>query len=146
MQSQADSLMEVLQEGPVLLYDGECGVCSRSVQWILTHERSDSLRFAALKSPIGQRLAMEAQVPEQIDSLLWVESTENGVVARFWSNAVFATLKYVGGPWRLLSVFRLLPQNWRDFGYRLFAKHRLKVAPSSCLIPPPESRARFLDT
>ncbi len=136
----------LLTPGPILLYDGQCGVCNRSVQWILNHERQTSLRFASLQSSVGQTLSASAQVPENVDSLLWVERTENGIVARFWSKAVFATLRYVGGPWRLFSVFRLVPTPWADLVYRLFARHRLKVAPASCLIPPPATRSRFLDT
>lgn len=134
----------VLKDGPVLLYDGQCGVCSRSVQWILSHERSQSLRFAPLESPLGRELAAEGQVPEGVDSLLWVEGSENGVVVRFWSSAVFATLRYVGGPWRLLMILKILPRPLVDLLYRLFARHRLKVASKACLVPRPEARSRFL--
>ncbi len=141
----AEETDRLLSEGPILLYDGECGVCNHSVQWILNHERNDSLRFAALQSPLGRKLASLAEVPEDIDSLLWVERTENGIVARFWSSALFATLRYVGGPWRLLSLFRLVPTPLADIAYRFFAKHRLKVAPAACLVPPAATRTRFLD-
>jgi len=135
-----------LKEGPVLLYDGECGVCSRSVQWILEHENSTSLRFASLQSDVGRGLRAEAQIPDGIDSLLWVEE-ENGVTrARKWSSSVVSALLYVGGPWRVVAWFRFIPRPIRDFGYRLFAKHRQKFAPTTCLIPAPETRTRFLDS
>jgi predicted DCC family thiol-disulfide oxidoreductase YuxK len=134
-----------LEEGPVLLYDGECGVCNRSVQWILDHERKATLRFAPLQSGLGKRLTREAGVDEEIDSLLWVESQEGSVRARKWSGSVLATLNYVGGPWSALGILRVIPAPLRDFAYRLFARHRLKVAPQACLLPPPETRARFLD-
>lgn len=144
MDSHTPPPTAVLKDGPVLLYDGECGVCSRSVQWILSHERSQSLRFAPLESPVGRRLVSETQIPLNVDSLLWVEGSENGVVVRFWSSAVFSTLRYVGGPWRLLLVLRLLPKPLVDALYRLFARHRLSVAPKACLVPRPEVKARFL--
>ena len=142
--SHAPPPSAVLKDGPVLLYDGECGVCSRSVQWILSHERPKSLRFAPLESPLGRRLVSEAQIPSNVDSLLWVEGSENGIVVRFWSSAVFSTLRYVGGPWRLLLVLRLLPKPLVDSLYRLFARHRLNVASKACLVPRPEAKARFL--
>lgn len=138
------SAEQVLKDGPVLLYDGECGVCSYSVQWILSHERTHSLRFAPLQSPVGQALTSQAQVPADVDSVLWVEASENGVVARFWSGAVLSTLRYVGGPWRILTLLAIVPRPIRDRLYKLFARHRLKVAPRACLIPPPETRSRFL--
>jgi predicted DCC family thiol-disulfide oxidoreductase YuxK len=135
-----------LSNGPVLLYDGECGVCSRSVQWILAHEQVTSLRFAALQSTMGRHLRSLAQVPEDVDSLLWIESSEHGVTAKKWSTSVIAALEYVGGPWRALTIIRFIPPPIRDFGYRLFASHRKQFAPTACLLPSAEERARFLDT
>lgn len=144
MQRERLSPQEILKDGPILLYDGECGVCNRSVQWILSHERNHSLRFAPLQSPIGRELRAQGKVPEEVDSLLWMEESENGVVARFWSSAVFSTLRYVGGPWRFLVFLKVVPAPVRDLLYRLFARHRLKIAPKVCLVPRLEARSRFL--
>lgn len=146
MSVESLSPRELLKDGPILLYDGECGVCSHSVQWILAHERGHSLRFAPLQSALGRKLSTEAKISEDVDSLLWVEASEQGVRARFWSSALFATLRYVGGPWRFLAVLKIIPAPVRDWSYRVFARHRLKIAPKACLIPRPEERARFLTT
>jgi predicted DCC family thiol-disulfide oxidoreductase YuxK len=134
----------LLQAGPILLYDGECGVCSGSIQWILAHERPNHLRFAALQSDLGKRLRAHTNVPENIDSVLWIETKDGQVKARQWSSALVSVLCYIGGPWRLLAGIRIIPRPLRDAAYRLFARHRLKFAPTSCLIPPPETRPRFL--
>lgn len=134
-----------ISDGPVLLYDGECGVCSASVQWILKHERQHSLRFAALQSDLGRQLRERAMVDEGVDSLLWIEQSEDGGVrAAMWSSAVIEVLRYVGGPWRWLTTVRLVPRAWRDSGYRWFARRRTRFAPTACLLPPLETRARFL--
>lgn len=134
----------LLAEGPVLLYDGECGVCSGSVQWILAHERRHDLRFAALQSDLGRSLRLHAQIPEDVDSIIWIEAKGDQLHAKKWSNALVVVFKYVGGPWQMLSWIRVVPPPLRDAAYRLFAKHRLKFAPTSCLLPPPQTRARFL--
>lgn len=133
-----------LEDGPVLLYDGECGVCSHSVQWILRHERSQTLRFSPLNSPLGQQLVSEAGVSASIDSLLWIENEGGRAVARKWSDSVISVLDYVGGPWRLLAKFRFVPGSLRDMAYRLFAKYRLNVVSQACFVPTPETRTRFL--
>jgi predicted DCC family thiol-disulfide oxidoreductase YuxK len=86
-----------------------------------------------------------ADVPTEVDSLLWVEAEGEQIVAHKWSSAVLATVKYVGGPWRLFRVALLIPRPLRDAGYRLFARHRSKVAAPACLIPAPATRMRFLD-
>jgi DCC1-like thiol-disulfide oxidoreductase len=53
---------DVLRDGPILLYDGNCGVCSQAVQWVLAHERSHSLRFAPIESTVGSELRSLAGV------------------------------------------------------------------------------------
>jgi predicted DCC family thiol-disulfide oxidoreductase YuxK len=115
------------------------------VQWILHHERSHVLRFAALNSPAGQALRAASHVGDDVDSLVWVEALSDGTVhARVWSDAVLAVISYVGGPWRGLGVLFVLPRGLRDAAYRLFARYRLKLAARSCLVPSFEERSRFL--
>ncbi|HQO31884.1 MAG TPA: DCC1-like thiol-disulfide oxidoreductase family protein, partial [Chitinophagales bacterium] len=37
----------------VVLFDGVCNFCESSVQFILRHDKTGSLRFASLQSEIG---------------------------------------------------------------------------------------------
>ena len=138
------SAVDTLQTGPVLLYDGTCGVCSQAVQWILQHEQGHSLRFAALESNLGSALREAAQVPETVDSVMWVELRAGRAHADLCSGAILRVLGYVGGPWRWLTVLRFVPRALRDAGYRAFAKVRYRVRDRSCLIPTPQERVRFL--
>lgn len=134
-----------LRSGPVLLYDGQCGVCNQSVQWILAHERNHSLRFLALESEQGRSLVKSAGVSADIDSILWIEWSDEGLHTRKWSDSLIAVLNYVGGPWRILAQIRWIPAPLRNAAYRLFAKHRLKMASPACLVPTAATRQRFLD-
>lgn len=137
----------LLQRGPILLYDGSCGVCNRSIQWILAHEKQQGLRFSALESPVGTRLRTLAGIDPSVDSLLWVEEGENGrVTAAIRSTAILRVLDYVGGLYRLLLVFWIVPRFLRDAGYAAFARVRHRVAPSMCLLPTPEQRRRFVES
>lgn len=118
---------------PLLLYDGTCGFCARSVQFILRHEgeRRD-LRFAPLRpgaEPGG-------------DSMVW----RDGGRTLFRSDAVIAAARYLGGGWALLGAAGvLLPRLFRDGLYRLVARHRHRLGGAICLVPTAEQRARFLD-
>lgn len=134
----------ILSGGPILLYDGECGVCSASIQWILKHERRHDLRFAALESELGRQLKIQSGVHQEIDSLLWIEQHDGHVRALIWSDALLAVLNYVAGPWKFLTIMRVIPASLRHRAYRLFARNRLAFAPVSCLLPPPDVRQRFL--
>lgn len=135
---------ELLMAGPVLLYDGACGVCSESVQWILKHERRHFLRFVPLEATLGSELRALAGIDPTLDSVLWVELRDGLVHADVRSSALLRVLAYVGGPWRLLVVLRVVPRFVRDACYRAFAKVRYRVRDRSCLVPTPEERVRFL--
>jgi len=135
---------DLLQDGPVLLYDGSCGVCSEAVQWVLAHERTHSLRFAPIESAIGGELRALAGVAMDVDSMLWTELRDGRVHADIRSSAMLRVLDYVGGPWRILTALRFVPGFLRDAGYRAFAKLRYRVRAPSCLVPTSEERRRFL--
>jgi len=135
---------DLLEEGPILLYDGSCGVCSEAVQWIFRHERTHSLRFAPLEGPVGSELRSLARVPPSTDSVIWAELRAGRVHAELHSSAALRVLAYVGGPWRLLAALRIVPRALRDGCYRAFAKVRYRLRPQSCLIPTPAERARFI--
>ena len=136
---------DVLQDGPILLYDGSCGVCSQAVQWVLAHERSHSLRFAPLESAVGRELRARAGIPDEVDSMLWTELRDGRVRADMRSSALLRVIDYVGGPWRLLLALRVVPSFLRDSGYRAFAKIRYRLRAQSCLVPTARERGRFLN-
>lgn len=135
---------ELLRAGPVLLYDGNCGVCSEVVQWVLAHERSHSLRFAPLESTVGRELRAIAGVAADVDSVLWAELRDGRVCTDTRSSAVLRVVGYVGGPWRWLTALRVVPAFLRDAAYRAFAKLRHRLRAQACLVPSAEERARFL--
>jgi predicted DCC family thiol-disulfide oxidoreductase YuxK len=142
----ADAPLQLLQAGPLLLFDGECGVCAASVQWVLAHERSNQLRFAALQSPVGRAFVAASGLAPEIDSLLWLELDAGTLRIHYYADAVRAVLGYVGGAWSWLdSCFGLVPRSLRDVGYRWFARHRQSVAAKQCLVPTSEQRARFFE-
>src|SRR5271169_5172422 len=63
---------------PLLVYDGSCGFCSRSVQFILRHERSHDLLFVTRDSPLGQQLRRHFHL-EAVESMLWFSGDEASI-------------------------------------------------------------------
>lgn len=134
---------------PVLLYDGVCGFCNKSVQMILDHDKRKEMRFAALQSDYGQQVISRHPELEKIDSVVFVEPESDAQQERVFirSNAALRVAGYLGGAWRLLLIFRIIPRPVRDFFYDLFAKYRYKFFGKydSCMLPAPGVRSRFLD-
>ncbi len=133
--------------GPIVLYDGLCGFCDASVQWVLKADKAALFRFAALQGETAaQILARHPEVPKDLDSIVLVE-VEGGQERLSWhSTAIFRLCARLPGVWRALSWLRILPRFLTDLGYRLFAKIRYYVwgRRESCRIPSPGERARFL--
>jgi predicted DCC family thiol-disulfide oxidoreductase YuxK len=134
---------------PVMLYDGVCGFCNKSVQLILDHDKRGEMRFAALQSDYGQ--AVKARYPflEHIDSVVLLEHPPDEKEERVFvrSSAALRLASYLGGAWKLFLVFYILPAPLRDFFYDLFAKHRYKFFGKydACMLPDAKARSRFLD-
>jgi predicted DCC family thiol-disulfide oxidoreductase YuxK len=130
---------------PVLLFDGECNLCSRAVQFVLKFDRQEQFRFASLQSEAAARLLRPyGQVKVEVDTVVLI--SRKGMFEK--SDAVLAVLDILGGGWRLLLPFRHLPRPWRDWLYDWVARHRYGWfgRRETCLLPTPELRRRFLDS
>jgi predicted DCC family thiol-disulfide oxidoreductase YuxK len=136
----------------LLLYDGSCGFCARSVRFVLRHEsRRRTLRFAPLDSPIGVEVRRRHPTIEGVDSVVWVEAAEAGgaelVLVR--SVAVLRVLRYLGGVWRgLAALAAIVPRSLADAVYDFIARHRHKLTRGNpvCLLPAPDQRERFIES
>jgi predicted DCC family thiol-disulfide oxidoreductase YuxK len=135
--------MSAAADGPVVLYDGTCGLCDRSVQLILRHDRRGRFRFAALQSDIGRALLERHGLP--VDALDTVVLVEDG---RAWqkSAAALRIARGMDAPWPAFRAFAIVPRPVRDFFYDRVAKSRYRIfgRVDACMLPPPEVRARFL--
>ena len=140
-------MVETSVGAPVLLYDGVCGFCNKSVQMILDHDRKGSMRFAALQSGYGQGVIERHPELRGVDSVVYVERTPGGERVHVRSDASLGVAAYLGGAWKLFLAARVIPAPVRDFFYNLVARYRYRFFGKydSCLLPPPEVRARFID-
>jgi predicted DCC family thiol-disulfide oxidoreductase YuxK len=128
----------------IVLFDGVCNFCASSVQFIIRHDKTHSLKFASLQSAVGQELLTTYQMPKDLEGVVFIEHNR----AYFKSAAAFQIVRYFGGVWSLMRVFSILPVSVADFFYDIIAKNRYKWfgKKDSCMIPSPEIRSRFLDS
>ena len=131
------------KEPAVVLFDGVCGFCNSSVQFILKHDRAGRFRFAALQSEFGQEMLRRFGMrTDDFDTVVLVEDG----VPYTRSTAALKVARGLGMPWKALYALVVVPRFVRDFGYDQFAKHRYRVFGKldACMLPPPEARSRFL--
>jgi predicted DCC family thiol-disulfide oxidoreductase YuxK len=135
--------------GPVLLFDGLCGFCDRTVQLVLQLDRSGKIRFAPLQGEFARNVRQHHPHLAGVDSLILVEPGDGHQPPQLHvrSEAVIRVGRLVGGAGHLLTLMRLVPRRIRDRAYDLFARHRKRFFGHlpACRIPSAEVRARFLD-
>ncbi|MEO1236432.1 MAG: DCC1-like thiol-disulfide oxidoreductase family protein [Planctomycetota bacterium] len=130
----------------VVYYDGGCGLCHRSVRFLLPRDRGGArFRFAPIGGQtFGERVS-EAERAGLPDSIV-VLTAGGDLLTR--SEAVLHVLGRLGGGWGVLAKLgRVVPRGLRDWGYDRVAaaRHRFFAKPAeACPIVPPEQRERFL--
>jgi predicted DCC family thiol-disulfide oxidoreductase YuxK len=127
----------------IIVFDGECAFCDRSVKWIIGRDRAMRFRFAARQSVTGQRLLAEHGLPpEGVESLILID----GPAVATHSTAVLKIAGRLPWPWKTMGAFLLIPRPIRDWGYRAFAKRRYRIAGkmSSCSAPTEAQRERIM--
>lgn len=129
---------------PVVVFDGSCRLCSGWVRFLLKHDRSGRIRFAAMQGVHGRALLQRHGLdPDDPLSFLWVD----GGSGYRNSDAILRLLSSLGGGWRLAGGLRLIPRVLRDAAYRLIARNRYRWfgRRETCLVPDTALRQRFLD-
>jgi len=129
-----------------VFYDGHCGLCHRSIRFLLAEDRHDSFVFAPLGSETFSKLVPEDSTSNRPDSV--VVRTHNGdLLVR--SDATVHALKRLGGIWRIFgTAIGIVPRALRDSAYNFIAAIRYRVwgkTPDACPIIPDRLRDRFRD-
>lgn len=127
---------------PLILFDGDCVLCSGSARFILRHDRTGRFRLAPVQSPLGQALLAHYGVdPADPSTMLLIE----GGQAHQRSDAVLRIAAGLPAPVSAVSVLRLLPSGWRDAVYLWVAQRRRRFAgPTWCAMLDKASADRIL--
>lgn len=141
--SLTDSDSELAREThPIVFFDGVCGLCNKSVDFIMSRDPDGIFRF----SPLQGETARAMLSPEDVANLSTFVLFNDG---RFYkrSSAVMRVLWTLGGWWRVPAVLlAIIPPPVRDLGYRAVVANRYRMfgKKETCRMPTPEERARFL--
>jgi predicted DCC family thiol-disulfide oxidoreductase YuxK len=134
--------MRIVSKGPIIIFDGRCNLCERSVRFVLKRDHKKQFRFAAIQTPAGRELVEGFGVGPPLDSIVLVA----GGVAYIKSTAALHIASRVSGLWPLLKILLITPRPVRDWLYDVVAKNRYRWfgEKQACFIPTPEMRRRLL--
>lgn len=127
----------------IVLFDGTCAFCERSVIFMAKRDPAGYLRFGASQSPAAEAiLARHGVNRASARSIILIENGE--VYLR--STATLRIAGHLTLPWSLFRALLVIPGPIRDAAYRVVAAIRVRIAGRSnaCEIPPPEIRERMI--
>ena len=142
----------------LVIFDGHCGFCNRSIRWFLRRDRLDRLRFIPSESPKVADLFARRRISETKDGLgssrfapstILVVTNPDAPVEQVLvrSDAAIAMLRQLPSPWpAVAAVLGWVPRPLRDLGYGLVARYRYRIwgRLETCPIPTARERERFL--
>jgi predicted DCC family thiol-disulfide oxidoreductase YuxK len=107
----------------LVLYDGNCVICSRWFRFVAARDHERRFLFTAIQSPYGRALALRLGIdpdnPETNAVLL------DGQVY-LQSESALVVLAHLPG-WRWTTAFKAMPRPLRDWVYRLIARNRYRL-------------------
>jgi len=118
---------------PIVLYDGYCFLCDRTIQYLIQKDKQKKLRYHTLDATketlLSVKLLNKGQVYEQSDVMV--------MAAKLIPNSGF-----------LLGLLKWFPKGIRDLGYRIIARNRYRLFGRSdtCILPNNDVKNLFLDT
>ncbi|MFA7274499.1 MAG: DCC1-like thiol-disulfide oxidoreductase family protein [Crocinitomicaceae bacterium] len=125
----------------LVFYDGDCGFCNQSVQFILKFQKDKSLQFLTLQSSFAEKLFQEKgwELPD-LSTVYFYENEK--LYAK--SDAGISIAKHLRFPFSWFQFLWIVPQFIRDKGYDFIAQRRHKLSKGFCAVPTSDQKKQFI--
>ena len=144
MHDTQDRITEASFTKSVILFDGFCNLCNRSVRFIIKRDPSKRFLFASMQSEAGQLFLSNRDYSQvRLNSIILVEKSR--IYER--SDALLRIAGKLTVWWRWFLVLRIVPPFIRDAIYKYIAIKRYDWFGKNdeCMIPSPNITSRFID-
>jgi predicted DCC family thiol-disulfide oxidoreductase YuxK len=128
---------------PIILFDGVCNFCNRSINIILDHDQDAHFQFAPSQSTAGKDILQQFGLEQNGKSSVILIDNEKVYTK---TDAVILIATHLKGWPKLFRLIKFIPKPIRDFAYDLIAKNRYALfgKRETCRIPDESIRHRFL--
>jgi predicted DCC family thiol-disulfide oxidoreductase YuxK len=138
LQNQPD-----LKDKILVIFDGECMLCDKTVQYLLKIDKNDMLLFAAFQDKTLREFFESFKInPQSLQSVLVIK--DNKVYSK--AEAVIVLMKNLRKHRFLMMLYSLFPLIIRNKLYDFVAKNRISWFGKKeyCMMPDEKIRAKFL--
>ena len=133
-------MISLSQSHPIIAFDGVCNLCDGFVQWLIKRDKEKIFRYVTLQSEAGEALLLASKNDKESVVLVYRGSIYT------YSDVGLMSMKILGGGWKVLSYFSILPKGLRDAIYHFIARNRYNWfgKKDECMVPTKELRDLFL--
>lgn len=130
----------------LVLFDGECAVCDRAVQFLMDHDTDNRLSYAPLQGTTAAALLEAHPGLRGLDTLVYVSRVDGRETIATHSRAVLALGELLGVAKVPIALARWVPRPLADLGYRAFARSRYALfgRADTCRVPEPGQLRQLL--
>jgi predicted DCC family thiol-disulfide oxidoreductase YuxK len=134
--------METMRNG-IVLYDGTCLFCHASMRFIAGRDARGYFRFGAAQDPRTLPLLEQHGLGAITESTVILLEGDR---VYHKSTAALRIARHLAGPWKLMTIFLLVPRPIRDLVYDAVAGMRQRISGTidSCEIPSEAIRQRLI--
>lgn len=136
--------MKTTLDSLLVIYDGDCGICNALRQWAEQRDPADRLQFVPYQTADLDSLAPGLDRARASRAVYAVRADGKRLRG---ARAIFETLQYIPGTWRVVGRVGVLPPlSWlAEPVYRIIAHHRMRVSRwlglAECRVPESKPRA-----
>lgn len=126
----------------ILFFDGVCNLCNGAVDFFVSIDKHQKLRYAPLQGKVASQSLDEKRVKE-LDTVVLLHNDKVYIKSR----AIIQSLIILGFPYSTALIFKIIPPFISDLIYDFIARNRYKMfgKKDTCRLPTSKEKSLFLD-
>lgn len=126
----------------IVFFDGYCVLCNGFVDFLLQADSNKKLKFASLQGQTAKKLLAPSYL-QSVDTVIFLNN-DYRVLTK--SAAIIDIVKTLGGLWKSIIVFSVIPSYILDKIYDILARNRFSWfgRRNSCRLPADDEKDRIL--
>jgi predicted DCC family thiol-disulfide oxidoreductase YuxK len=126
----------------IILFDGVCNLCNKTVLFLIKHDKKNNLHFAAQQSSAGGKIMQQYFVLNDSKSVVLIKDEK----VYYKSDAIIEISKLLVGWPKLFKLIFIFPKGLRNWFYDIVANNRYQIfgKKEHCSIPSKDNAYKFI--